>query len=173
MPTRPGSHIYTYINDSGPQGHSDGSNGASVQAFEKIGGVEVSGVGVGVSCRRPSAEAVLSKLKSEDELPPGRTDRVLAVPVHVGRQGKHLPGHNNFQPGGSVLLANPAVLDQKAGTGEQVGRVPLGESGSKERVLFDAEIGYYVDESGRRLPTRVGIVHYSRDGIHIVPARPK
>lgn len=40
MPTRPGSPIYTYINDSGPQGHTDGSNGAvvlSAQSTDELG----------------------------------------------------------------------------------------------------------------------------------------
>ena len=35
MPTRPGSPIYTYINDSGPQGHTDGSDGAVVMVADK------------------------------------------------------------------------------------------------------------------------------------------
>jgi len=45
---------------------------------------------------------------------------------------------------------------------------------SKERVTFDDVIGDYVDRSGAAVaPTRVGTIHYSREGIHIVPARPE
>lgn len=41
------------------------------------------------------------------------------------------------------------------------------------RVVFDDVIGDYVDTSGAAAPTRVGIIHYSSEGIHIVPARPQ
>lgn len=172
MLPRPGLFIFSYINDLGPQGQSDGSDGAAVQVSGTVGGVESSGVGVSISCPRPSAEAALSGLQTEDSQPPDQTNRSLNRGVHRGRQGKHQREHNNFQPGGSVLLADPDVLARRAGTGERVGRVAVGDSGSKERVLFDHEIGYYVDLLGRAQSTRVGIIHYSQDGIHIVPARP-
>jgi filamentous hemagglutinin len=93
--------------------------------------------------------------------------------IHMGRQGKHIPGHNNFEPGRSVLTADPEALAPRAGTGTQVRRTPVGQPGSLERVVFDDVIGDYVDKSGAAAPTRVGIIHYSRDGIHIVPARPQ
>jgi hypothetical protein len=93
--------------------------------------------------------------------------------IHMGRQGKHIPGHNNFEPGRSILRADPESLASRAGTGTQVGRVPVGQPGSKERVVFDDFIGDYVDEAGVATQTRVGIIHYSRDGIHVVPGRPE
>jgi len=93
--------------------------------------------------------------------------------IHVGKQGKHIPSHSNFQPGRSILHADPEVLSKKAGTGEPIGLLKVGEAGSKERVVFGEAIGEYVDEAGRAVPTSVGIIHYSKDGIHIVPGRPK
>ncbi|QEU06469.1 polymorphic toxin type 50 domain-containing protein [Pseudomonas oryzihabitans] len=45
-------------------------------------------------------------------------------------------------------------------------------SGSKERVDFGRNIGFYIDASGASSPTSNGTIHYSKDGIHIVPARP-
>jgi hypothetical protein len=93
--------------------------------------------------------------------------------INMGRQGKHIPGHNNFEPGRSILRADPESLASRAGTGAQVGRVPVGQPGSKERVVFDDFIGDYVDEAGVATPTKIGIIHYSSDGIHIVPGRPQ
>ncbi len=93
--------------------------------------------------------------------------------VHMGKQGKHIPGHNNFEAGRSVLRADPQSLAARAGTGDQVGKIRVGRPGSKERIVFDDVIGDYVDLDGTASPTRVGIVHYSKDGIHIVPGRPQ
>lgn len=93
--------------------------------------------------------------------------------VHVGKQGKHVPGHINYEPGKSILRADPDVLASRAGTGQQIGKIPVGQPGSKERVLFNDVIGDYVDEAGNAFPTRTGIIHYSKDGIHIVPGRPQ
>lgn len=52
--------------------------------------------------------------------------------------------------------------------------IRVDQPSSKERVTFDDVIGDYVDRSGAAVaPTRVGTIHYSREGIHIVPARPE
>ncbi len=40
-----------------------------------------------------------------------------APKVHLGQQGKHIPGHNNYSPGWSILTADPAELGRHAGTG--------------------------------------------------------
>ena len=94
-------------------------------------------------------------------------------PIHTGKQGKHISSHNNFKPGRSTLHADPETLAAKAGTGEPIGKLPVGQPGSKERVQFDSVIGDHVDEAGVATPTRVGIIHYAKDGIHIVPGQPK
>jgi RHS repeat-associated protein len=95
--------------------------------------------------------------------------------IHDGQQGKHVPGHNNFQPGKSELTdPDPqGLLDQGTGTGQQVGNTPVGQSGSKERVDFGKRIGNYVDPvTGEKSPTSIGIIHHGSRGSHIVPARP-
>jgi filamentous hemagglutinin len=96
--------------------------------------------------------------------------------IHEGQQGKHVRGHNNFDPGRSELSdPNPqSLLDKGAGTGEQVGNTPVGQPGSKERVDFGKNIGDYVDrDTGERSPTSIGIIHYGSKGAHIGPARPR
>ena len=66
-----------------------------------------------------------------------------------------------------------ALLDSHAGTGQQIGATPVGQPGSKERVDFGTPIGEHRDAStGTSTPTTVGIIHYSKNGAHIVPARP-
>lgn len=45
--------------------------------------------------------------------------------------------------------------------------------GFKERVDFGSTIGEYSDrETGQMIATTVGILHYSKRGLHVVPARP-
>ncbi|WP_420220217.1 polymorphic toxin type 50 domain-containing protein [Pseudomonas orientalis] len=87
-------------------------------------------------------------------------------------QEKHFPAHNSYTPGRSVLSSDPRKLAESAGTGQQVGNIPVGMPGSKERVNFGGPIGTYIDGAGAATPTANGIIHYSKDGIHIVPARP-
>ena len=92
--------------------------------------------------------------------------------VKWSAQEKHFPGHNSYTPGRSVLSSDPRKLAESAGTGQQVGNIPVGMPGSKERVNFGGPIGTYIDGAGVATPTANGIIHYSKDGIHIVPARP-
>jgi filamentous hemagglutinin len=95
--------------------------------------------------------------------------------VHMGKQGKHIPGHNNFILGRSELIhPNPqALVDNFAGKGTQAGNVARGMPGFKERINFGEVIGNYVDPvTGLSTPTTNGIIHYATDGVHIVPARP-
>lgn len=97
------------------------------------------------------------------------------TPLHEGAQGKHQRGHNNHLPGRSELTdPDPqGLLDEHAKTGVQVGDTPVGEPGSKERVDFGREIGTYVDpQTGVGSPTQNGIIHYGKNGAHIVPSRP-
>ena len=97
-----------------------------------------------------------------------------SVRLNESKQGKHVPGHNNYQPGRSVLAHDDpqSLLDQFAGTGDPVSGTP-GMPGFKERVDFGQTIGEYVDpQTGVASPTTKGIIHYAKDGAHIVPARP-
>lgn len=87
--------------------------------------------------------------------------------IHGGKQGKHIPGHNNFQPGKSELThPDPqGLLDRFAGTGTR--------HGHKEVVDFKENIGYWVAEDGTRRVTTRGTIHYDSKGFaHIVPLKP-
>jgi RHS repeat-associated protein len=94
--------------------------------------------------------------------------------VNMGRQGKHIPGHNNYQPGKSILRADPEELARQAGTGRSLRDIPVGQPGSREMVDFGKIIGDHIDEvTGAATPTRWGVITYGKDGIHIFPVRPQ
>ena len=91
--------------------------------------------------------------------------------INEGRQGKHIPDHNNYHPGKSTLNLSmqeaQSLVNEYSGKGEKV-------SDNKERVDFGKTIGNYVDpETGESRPTTIGMIHYSKNGTHIVPVRPK
>ncbi|KDF47155.1 hemagglutinin repeat-containing protein [Enterobacter kobei] len=99
--------------------------------------------------------------------------------INKGQQNKHLPGTNEYKIASeaglnkSVLTVAPDSLLPKLGTGQQVGNTPVGAPGSKERINYGQNIGNYIDpQTGVSTPTTNGIVHYGKNGVHIVPARP-
>lgn len=65
------------------------------------------------------------------------------------------------------------LLKKYAGTGDCV-KGGWGEVEFKERIDFGKIIGNYVQEGYPevKLPTSRGIIHYSKEGMHIVPSNP-
>ena len=90
--------------------------------------------------------------------------------LHQGRQGKHIVGHNNYQAGKSIIYGGiqeaQALISEGAGKG-------IWHAPNKETVSFDHTIGIYISENGDRSATTMGTIHYSKDGAHIVPSKPK
>lgn len=98
------------------------------------------------------------------------TSRGHTTEMHKGKQGKHIPGHNNYRPGKSIIngglqAAQDLIIE---GAGKGVWHEP-----NKETVDYGRIIGTYVDSNGNRFDTTVGTIHYSKTGAHIVPSRPK
>ncbi len=93
--------------------------------------------------------------------------------IHSGKQGKHIPGHNNYKEGRSYLTITEqqaqALVDQYAGTG-QIIRDRNGNYTGKERVTTQNQIGVCLDMEGNEVPAKGFIIHYSKDGVHIVPS---
>ena len=90
--------------------------------------------------------------------------------LHSGRQGKHIVGHNNYKKGRSIFSGSATdaqqLIKKYSGTGQRI-------NSTTERVDFKKVIGKYVDEvTGKAYDTTVGTIRYSKDGAHIVPARP-
>jgi hypothetical protein len=91
------------------------------------------------------------------------------VILHWGQQGKHIPGHNNYDPNRNpVTHSNPeALLKSFSGQGQAANSFPRGQPGFRERVDFGQVIGKY-----NGVDTTKGIIHYSKKGAHIVPSAP-
>jgi len=93
--------------------------------------------------------------------------------LEEGKQGKHIEGHPNYQPGKSKLSVSLSEASQLtnsfSGTGAVVGDPA---SSHKERVDFGKNIGMYNDPIKGYVPTSNGIIHHSNKGTHIVPSKP-
>ena len=100
--------------------------------------------------------------------------------IEISKQNKHLENTNEYKVSlangqqKSLITVSLDSLKGYVGTGQQVGKIEIGLPGSKERVNFNKNIGIYIDPvTGNQTPTTMGIIHYSKNGYHIVPAKPK
>ena len=102
----------------------------------------------------------------------------------MNKQRKHIHGTNENKTAnvGKEIkrsLINPNLDVQKlvnkyAGTGTQLGPVTKGTPGSKELIVTDKIIGrYYNSKINRFEDTTNFTIHYAKNDVHIVPARPK
>jgi hypothetical protein len=143
---------------------------AAVLAPEFLGGLVAVGIiAMGVIAVQ-ALIPVISPIKGKGSSSTGTRTK----PRINQKQGRHIPGSKNYKPGRSILTANPEILAEEAGTGEQAGNIPRGEPGFKERIDFKRPIGLYFDRTtGTYQSTTKAIFHYAGDGsIHIIPVRP-
>lgn len=98
--------------------------------------------------------------------------------IQWDKQGKHIKGHKNYIPESnkSIFIHNnpQKLINTHAGKGQKMaGNIP-GKPGYKELVDFGESIGYFVDKkTGKTISTTWGSIHYAKDGVHIVPRRPR
>ena len=102
-----------------------------------------------------------------------------SLEIEISKQNKHLKNTNEYKVAiandqkKSIVTIDLNSLKGYAGTGQQVGKLEVGLPGSKERINFNKIIGDYIDPiTGKSTPTKIGIIHYSKNGYHIVPAKP-
>ena len=92
--------------------------------------------------------------------------------IHEGSQGKHILGHNNYIEGRSYLTVsiNKAqdIINKYAGTG-QILRDRNNKWTNKELIDVGENVGIALNLNGDRKPTSKIIIHYGKNGIHIVP----
>jgi tetratricopeptide (TPR) repeat protein len=93
-------------------------------------------------------------------------------------QGKHLIDHKNYEPNRfrSILTHKDPqkLVNDFAGKGlRSSGDIP-GVPGYKEIINFKEPIGYHVNkETGEKIATTWGKIHYAKDGVHLVPTMPR
>lgn len=93
--------------------------------------------------------------------------------IHIGKQGKHILGHNNYISGRSYLTISieevEELIKKYAGTGKfELQR--NGEVKNKELIECNKNIGVNINnETGELTETNRFYIHYSKDGVHIVP----
>ncbi|WP_020425994.1 polymorphic toxin type 50 domain-containing protein, partial [Paenibacillus riograndensis] len=108
--------------------------------------------------------------------------------ILTGQQNKHIPGTHEYkqyqakyekkgETGPSYLTIPPDQIEplvkQYAGTGE-IRLNNKGEWNHKETIMTnDAVIGKAVNNlTGAEADTTVFMIHYAKDGVHVVPAYP-
>jgi len=141
--------VYLYLNDC--QDEIDRILGEMLGGFG--GGLLGAAIGRGIRGLLSTLPKIPVPLS-----PSGKT--YATPPINWGQQEKHFPGHNSYGGGRSPMTANPEELAKMAGTGQQVGHVPVGQPGFKERVDFSPRIiGSYSDGAGNLTPTSKGMIH--------------
>ena len=93
----------------------------------------------------------------------------IAKNIHSGAQGKHIPGHNNYIPGKSILTEDTQKLLDNFHSGNINSSRII--SDSKVKVDFGTNIGSHINPT-TGTSTFWGIIHSGKSGAHIVPALP-
>ena len=147
-----------------------------------LGAAEAVGLGGIALTKLPKGANANEKLPIVGETKGYRTTKVNLnnLEIEISKQNKHLENTNEYKVSlsngqqKSIITVSLDSLKGYVGTGQQVGKTEIGLPGSKERVNFNKNIGIYIDPvTGDRTPTTMGIIHYSKNGYHVVPAKPK
>ena len=148
-----------------------------------LGAAEAVGLGgLALKAKLPKGANANEKLPIVGETKGYRTTKVNLnnLEIEISKQNKHLENPNEYKVSlangqqKSIITVSLDSLKGYVGTGQQVGKTEIGLPGSKERVNFNKNIGIYIDPvTGDRTPTTMGIIHYSKNGYHVVPAKPK
>ncbi|OCG41505.1 hypothetical protein A9G25_06210 [Gilliamella sp. Bif1-4] len=104
--------------------------------------------------------------------------------VNMNQQNKHIVGTNEHKTANASAPIPRSTIDSNidvqqlvnnhAGTGREIptGRL-IGNPGSKEVASTNRIIGQYYDVTTKSfVPTKNFTIHYAKNGVHIVPARP-
>lgn len=93
--------------------------------------------------------------------------------IHLGKQGKHILGHNNYIQGRSYLTISIEEAEQLIKRYASTGTFELqrnGEVKNRELIECNKNIGININnQTGELTETNRFYIHYSKDGVHIVP----
>jgi len=94
--------------------------------------------------------------------------------LHIGKQGKHIVGHNNFDKNGtkSILNTPPEVLMNDIRNRNYIKAVNINDV--KAEYIFRYDVGlYYNHRTNSYIKTNTIILHSSKSDYHFVPNFPK
>lgn len=96
--------------------------------------------------------------------------RDFPLDIHEGKQGKHIPGHSNYDSSKSKITLTMKEIEDLVKSHANTGKW---HGPNKEVIDFGTTIGEFIDQTtGKSTPTSRGTVHYSKSGFHVVPATP-
>ena len=106
-----------------------------------------------------------------------RTIHGYPLKINIGQQNKHISGTNQYK----TSLSSGQTRSILYGDSNTIQELLINNAGkgvfltnNKERIDFGQVIGKYIDPNTKReAETTIGIIHYGKNGAHIVPARPK
>lgn len=98
--------------------------------------------------------------------------------IEVDKQNKHIVGKHNYEPEKNRSIfehqAPQDLVNKFAGSGIAKNNMTPGSPGYQEVVNFGEFIGYDVNLiTLQKTPTTWGTIHYSNNGVHIVPYFPR
>ncbi|MBY0529628.1 MAG: tetratricopeptide repeat protein [Rhabdochlamydiaceae bacterium] len=97
--------------------------------------------------------------------------------IQWDKQGKHIQTHKNFSGKNKSILMHPdpqKLVNDFCGKGIKAHNHLPGTPGYQEIVDFGEFIGYSVRfDTGEKIATNWGKIHYAKDGVHIVPTEPR
>ncbi|MEC1088689.1 polymorphic toxin type 50 domain-containing protein, partial [Bacillus paralicheniformis] len=116
----------------------------------------------------------------KQSVPKGPYREVHGFPAKVkpGAQEKHIPGTPNYKQEIANGRKNKSIFYGDNKTAQELldkfaGKGTLLKNGVKERVDFGKVIGKFYDkDTGKYVETTRGLIHYSKNGAHIVPSEP-
>lgn len=97
--------------------------------------------------------------------------------IHWGKQEKHIKGTNNYIENRSYFTIDKEEIEKIAienkGTGLIFRKDKDGSFNGKEKIVLDKIVGHYInydeEEIIEEYDTNSIVIHYSKNGIHIVP----
>ena len=116
------------------------------------------------------------KLSYADKRLQKRIQSSYNLTIHEGKQGKHILGHNNYIDGRSYITVSldeaQQLVNKYAGTGE-IQRDGNNKWIKQELIRADKDIGVVLNLKADNAPTSKFVIHYSKNGTHIVPTNRK
>jgi hypothetical protein len=112
-------------------------------------------------------------VRKEHPIIRGGFNHSMTHKINRNKQNRHIKGVQGYIEGRSILLVSPEMLlSLYSGKGTKINS--KNGSDPRERFTHTEVIGIWKSGDGiSSAETRRGVIHYSKMGAHIVPARPE